>query len=185
MKLSEWAKKNGLSYRTAYRLFASGKLPCRVRQLETGTILVDEEDEKPSRLVLYGRVSSHDQKEDLERQLNRLRDWCASKGFIVFKEVTDIGSGLNGHRKNLLSVLSDKTVTHVAVEHKDRLARFGWEMVEACLNASGRTLLVMNETECKDDLVQDFIDVVTSMCARIYGRRSAKNRAKKAFEATK
>ena len=69
------------------------------------------------------------------------------------------------------------------VEHRDRLARFGVEYLEAALGAQGREVLVVEAGEQKLDLVQDFVDVVTSMCARIYGRRAAKNRARRALAA--
>jgi len=97
--------------------------------------------------------------------------------------MTDIGSGLNGRRKGILKLLADQTATHIVVEHRDRLARFGSEMIAAALEASGRQIVVVNQTEFKDDLVQDFVDVVTCLCARIYGRRAAKNRAEKALKA--
>jgi len=97
--------------------------------------------------------------------------------------VTEIGSGLNGKRRRLLRLLADSTVTLLVVEHRDRLARFGTEYIEAALQAQGRSVIVVEAGEQKLDIVQDFIDVVTSMCARIYGRRAAKNRAKRALEA--
>ncbi len=183
MKLSDWARKNQLSYKTAYRLYKSGNLPCRCEQLATGTILVYEDEAKPFKVTIYARVSSHDQKCDLDRQIERLRDFCSARGWTISKEVREIGSGLNGHRKKLLKILSDSAITDIVVEHRDRLSRFGVEMIESALNASGRRLVVVNQSEFKDDLVQDFVDVVTSMCARIYGRRSSRARAKRALEA--
>ena len=71
----------------------------------------------------------------------------------------------------------------IVVEHRDRLARFGSEYIEAALSSSGRRLMVINDTEMTNDLVQDMTDVLISFCARLYGRRSAKNRARKAMEA--
>jgi predicted site-specific integrase-resolvase len=82
-----------------------------------------------------------------------------------------------------LKLLTDPDVTAIMVEHRDRLARFGAEYIEAALSASGRKLVVIDTTEMKDDLVQDMIDVMTSMCARLYGRRAARNRAEKAVKA--
>ena len=89
---------------------------------------------------------------------------------------------MNGKRTKLLSILRDPNVRTIVVEHKDRLVRFGFEYMEALLTASGRRIIVVDESEMKDDLVQDMIDVLTSFCARLYGRRSAKNRAKKALK---
>lgn len=184
MKLSAWAKKNGLSYKAAWRLFKTGQLPVPATQLATGTILVHELPAAlPDRAVLYARVSSHDQKADAERQMERLRAFAAAKGLPVTKEVIEIGAGLNGHRKQILKLLADPTLTVLVVEHRDRLARFGVELISAALEAQGRRLVVMNETESKDDLVQDMTDVLTSLCARLYGQRGAANRAKRALKA--
>jgi len=88
--------------------------------------------------------------------------------------------GLNGKRTKLCNILSDPTITIIVVEHRDRLARFGVEMIESVLNSQGRKILIINEDEYKDDIVQDFVSLATSMCARIYGKRSAKQRAKRA-----
>ena len=97
--------------------------------------------------------------------------------------MTEVGSGLNRHRRKLLKLLADPKVSVVAVEHRDRLMRFGSEYVEAALAAQGRRLLVVDSEEVKDDLVRDMIEVLTSFCARLYGRRSARHRARKAVQA--
>ena len=83
----------------------------------------------------------------------------------------------------MLKLLTDPSVSIIVVEHRDRLARFGAEFVSAALAASNRQLQVMNQTECNDDLVQDMVDVLTSFCARLYGKRAARNRAQRALEA--
>ena len=183
MKLADWARQQGIAYKTAHKMFQQGELPVRSEQFSTGTIIVHPEEPLIQRVVLYGRVSSADQKPDLLRQMERLRTFALAHGWQVASEVTDIGSGLNGHRKGVLKLLADRSATHIVVEHRDRLARFGSEMIAAALEANGRQLVVVNQTEFKDDLVQDFVDVVTCMCARIYGRRAAKNRAEKAIKA--
>jgi len=186
MKLSTWAKKQGISYKTAWRLWSTGKLPLPAEQLATGTIIVKEPEASyeagPSSVVLYARVSSSDQEQDLDRQLSRLVEYTTSHGLQVKGAIKEIGSGLNGKRTKLLSILRDPNVRTIVVEHKDRLVRFGFEYMEALLTASGRRIIVVDESEMKDDLVQDMIDVLTSFCARLYGRRSAKNRAKKALK---
>jgi Predicted site-specific integrase-resolvase len=185
VKLSDWARKNGIDYKTAYRMFRAGTFPRPTEQLPTGTILVHELPTKTNNAVLYARVSSSDQKEDLKRQLQRLRDYAAKEGLHVVQEVTEVGSGLNGKRKKLLKILANPSISIIVVEHRDRIARFGSEYLISTLSASNREVRIINETECNDDLVQDMIDVLTSFCARLYGRRSAKNRAKKALEAAK
>jgi predicted site-specific integrase-resolvase len=183
MKLSEWAKKNGITYRTAWKWFKSGKLPVQAEQTPTGTILVQEGGEPTGKVALYARVSSADQKSDLDGQISRLLTYANKQGWEVGKAVTEIGSGLNGHRPKLMKLLTDPKIRVVVVEHRDRLMRFGFEYVEAALVAQGRQIVVIDQSEVKDDLVQDMIEVLTSFCARLYGRRSAKNKAKKALEA--
>jgi putative resolvase len=97
----------------------------------------------------------------------------------VAQTVTEVGSGLNGHRKKLLGLLADPKVDVIVVEHRDRLMRFGAEYVEAALGARGAKLVVVDKAELSDDLVADMIAVLTSFCTRLYGRRSAANRAKR------
>jgi len=90
---------------------------------------------------------------------------------------------LNGHRPKLMRLLNNSSIKIIAVEHKDRLMRFGYEYVEAALQSQGRCIMVIDNKELKDDLAEDMIAILTSFCARLYGRRSAKNKAKKALEA--
>ena len=181
MKLSDWARKQGISYMTAWRWFKAGKLPVPARQLPTGTILVDEPNPE-GRTVLYARVSSADQKEDLERQVQHLKIFAREQGWTEFEVVAEIGSGLNGKRKKLLRVLRDPRVARIVVEHRDRLAPFGFEMVEAALAAGGKRIIVVEEGEVTDDLVRDLLEILTSACGQLYGRRSARTRAKRALE---
>ena len=184
MKLSAWAKANGLAYQTAWRMWRAGKLPIPAEQLPTGTVLVHPPKAPTVESVaIYARVSSADQKADLERQLGRLAEYASRERLMVIRSVSEIGSGLNGHRAKIMRLLSDPAVQTIVVEHRDRLARFGSESIEAALAACGRKLVVVDETEMKDDLVEDMIDVLTSFCARLYGRRAAKNRAAKALAA--
>lgn len=184
VKLSVWAKQMGVSFKTAQRWYYGGKMPVPTVKTPTGRIMVClDEPVGEGWTVLYGRVSSSDQKGDLARQIDRLRVFAAGRGLADVEVVEEIGSGLNGKRPRLLRLLANPKIRTVVVEHRDRLARFGVEYVEAALASQGRTILVVEAGEQKLDLVQDFIDVVTSMCARIYGRRAAKNRARRALAA--
>ena len=182
MKLSEWARKQGISYRTAWRWFKEGKLPVPVEQTPTGTILIKDTIAELNHVAIYARVSSSDQKNDLDRQISRLLQFANSQKWAVMQTVTEIGSALNGHRPKLKRLLSDSTIKTIIVEHNDRLVRFGFEFLESALAAQGRKLIVVDKGEIKDDLVQDMIEVLTSFCAPLYGRRSAKNKAKRALE---
>ena len=186
MKLSDWAKKQGISYKTAWRWFKNNTLPTGVKmeQISSGTVVVTEAPVTTILTVgLYARVSSSDQKNDLDAQLGRLVAFANGQGWMVSKAVTEVGSGLNGHRPKLMKLLSDPEVSAVVVEHRYRLMRFGAEYVESALAATGRKLIVIDPSEVKEDLVQDMIEVLTSFCARLYGRRSAKNKAQKAIQA--
>src|SRR6201998_2278095 len=159
-------------------------MPVPARRLESGTIWVDvAPGDTAGRVVLYARVSSHDQRADLDRQVARLTAWATANGHQVGEVVTEVGSGLNGKRPKLRRILSDPSASVVVVEHRDRLARFGGEHLEAALAAHGRKVVVADPGETSDDLVRDMIEVLTSMCARLYGRRGARNRAMRAVTA--
>jgi putative resolvase len=95
----------------------------------------------------------------------------------VAEVITEVGSGTGGRRPKLARLLADPRVTTIVVERRDRLARFGVEHLEAALAAQGRRLVVVDPWETTDDLVRDMIDVPTGFCARLYGRRGARNRA--------
>jgi putative resolvase len=116
-------------------------------------------------------VSSHDQRGDLDRQVARLTEWATRRGLSVDEVVTEVGSGMSAKRRKLARVLADPTALTVVVEHRDRLARFGVEHLEAALSAGGRRVLVADEGEVDDDLVRDMTEVLTWFCARLYGRR--------------
>jgi putative resolvase len=187
MKLSAWAEREGIHYMTAWRWWKAGKLPVPAYQTPSGSILVElaVPGSQPGRTVVYTRVSSHDQRADLDRQLARLTRWAAQEGLQVAEVVAEVGSGLNGRRTKLRRLLADPAVTTIVVEHRDRLARFGVEQLDAALAAHGRRVLVADPAETTDDLVGDLVEVLTSFCARLYGRRGARNRAMRAVTATK
>ena len=179
MRLSVYAKKTGVTYKTAFRWWKAGKLDAY--QMDTGTIIVREPATSAEQLqvALYARVSSADQKEDLERQMQRLKDYAASKGYQVTKMVSEQASGLNDRRPKLMKLLTDASVGIVVIEHRDRLTRFGFNYIEQLMQMQGRRLEVIFPSDTDKDLVDDFIAVITSMASRIYGRRTSKRRAEK------
>jgi predicted site-specific integrase-resolvase len=187
MKLSVWAKDQGISYKTAWRWWKAGTMPVPVEQLASGTVIVHEVKSVVGNAVgnvaLYARVSSADQKVDLDRQLGRLLEYAVAHKMPVVDSVKEIGSGLNGHRKGMMRLLSNGNIQTILVEHRDRLMRFGFEYVESSLSAQGREIVVIDTEELTDDIVRDLHEVIVSMCARLYGKRSAKNRAQKALDA--
>lgn len=185
MHLKEWANQQGVSYATARRWYAAGKLP--VRSQKVGGLILVGDPITPHRsvgsTVVYARVSSADQRPDLDRQVARITEWATGQHRAVDRVITEVGSALNGHRRKFLALLRDPGVATIVVEHRDRFARFGAEYVVAALAASGRQLLVVDPGEVDDDLARDVTEILTSLCARLYGRRAAANRAARAVAA--
>jgi predicted site-specific integrase-resolvase len=185
MNLAAWAERNGVARVTAYRWFRAGLLPVLAQRVGR-LILVDEPTGKAGvcgRTAVYARVSSADQKADLDRQVARVTAWATTQQIPVDKVVTEVGSALNGHRRKFLALLRDRSVGRIVVEHRDRFCRFGSEYVQAALAAQGRELVVVDSSEVDDDLVRDMTEILTSMCARLYGKRAAANRAKRGVAA--
>ncbi|MFL5704065.1 MAG: IS607 family transposase [Ktedonobacteraceae bacterium] len=180
MKLSQYAKKMGVTYKTVWRWYKAGQLDAY--QTPTGMVVVREQQtEKPGtgRIALYARVSSVDQKSDLDRQVQRLRDYAAAKGYQVAKEVTEIASGMNDRRPKFLKLLADPSIGTIIVEHKDRGTRFGWNYLTTLMEVQGRAIEAVFPNETTDDLVSDFVSIITSMAARLYGRRGSRKKAER------
>jgi putative resolvase len=157
----------------------------KAEQVETGTIIVKVQSISDHRkAALYARVSSSDQKPNLDSQVARLTQFAVENKLLIEEVITEIGSAMNGKRPKLLRLLLDQAVNVIVVEHRDRLIRFGFEYIEAALAAQGRSIMVINHSEVKDDLIRDMTEVLTSFCARLYGKRVAKHKAKKAIKAT-
>jgi len=183
VNLSEWADRVGVSKFTAYRWFREGKLPVPAKRV--GRLILVDVDGASSlsgaeRTVLYARVSSHGQRSDLDRQVARMTAWASAGGLSIDEVVSEVGS-LNAKRPKLERILADGTARTIVVEHRDRLARFGVEHLVAALSAQGRRVVAVEEDDVDDDLVRDMTEVLTSLCARLYGRRGARNRAEKAL----
>ena len=182
MKLSQYAKQQGISYRTALRWWQAGLI--KGYQAPTGTIIVAEEPPKEAhtvnRVAIYARVSSHEHRTNLERQVERLEDYCAAKGYQVGLVVKEIASGVNESRPKLLALLKDPTVTKVVVEHQDRLTRFGFRYLETLLELAGRQIEVVNLADNdREDLFADLVSIVYSFAARLYGQRRAKRKTER------
>jgi len=184
MKLSQYAKQQGISYSTALRWWHQGAI--RGSQAPSGTIIVEAENkqaEHAERVAIYARVSSAAHKENLERQAERLTQYCTMRGYRVVRLVKEIGSGVNDSRPKLLSLLKDPLITRLVVEHTDRLTRFGFRYIETLLEIQGRTIEVVNPAENnKEDLLHDLASIVYSICARLYGQRRAKRKTERLME---
>ncbi len=179
MRLSAYAKKMGVTYRTAFRWWKAGRLDAS--QIVTRTIIVQEpvSAQESASVALSARVSSADQKEDLDRQMQRLKDYAASHGYQVSKTVSELTSGLNDKCPKLIKLLSDASVGVIVIEHRDRFTRFGFNYIEQLMQMQGRRLEVIFPSDTDNDLADDFIAVISSMASRIYGRRKSKRRAEK------
>lgn len=184
--LNDYAREHGIKYRAAWNRFKNRKIPTAFKD-EFGKILVPEDEpNKPLKVVCYVRVSSPQNKNNLESQAERLVNFTSAKGLTVNKVVKEIGSGLNDKRPKLMKILNDDEITHLVVEHKDRLTRFGFNYLEVWMKSKQRKIIVMNEAEIdKDDLMQDFISLVTSMVARLYGLRRSKRKTEQIIKELK
>jgi putative resolvase len=179
MKLSQYAKKVGVTYRTAFRWWQNGDI--KGYQLPSGTIVVTEGEERQEsrtgQVVIYARVSSHEHRANLERQAERLEDYCAAKGYQVSRVVKEIGSGVNDNRAKFLALLEDQRIHTIVVEQKDRATRFGFRYLDTLLKGQGRTLEVVNLAENnREDLLTDLVSIIYSFAARLYGQRRAKRK---------
>jgi predicted site-specific integrase-resolvase len=176
MKLSTYAQQLGISYDTAWRMWQRGELVGQ--QLPSGTIIVEAPPAatpaRVQKVAVYARVSNTENRPNLEGQAERVSAFCAAKGWQVAKVVKECGSGVNDQRPQFLALLSDTNISHIVVEHKDRCSRFGVAYLQTLLKTQGRELVIINEAEEEQvDLMQDFVAIITSFCARLYGRRRA------------
>ena len=137
-------------------------------------------DTSARRTVAYARVSSHDQKDDLERQAQVLEAYCAAQGW-TFEVITDLGSGMNYRKKGLKRLLDDiveDKIGRLVITHKDRLLRFGAELVFAICDAKDVEVVILNKGEdasFEEDLAKDVLEIITVFSARLYGARSRKS----------
>lgn len=184
MKLSEWAQLQSITYRTAWEHFRKGFVP-GAYQLPTGTIVVPNKAEgKKDYTVCYARVSSSENRTNLDTQAQRLIDYCSARGYQVQQVVKECASGLNDNRSKLTAILKNPVVTKIVVEHSDRLTRFGLNYLTVLLEQRGCTIEIINQAkDGKDELMRDFISLVTSFCARLYGQRRSQRKTEQLIRA--
>ncbi len=134
------------------------------------------------KVIAYARVSSFDQKQDLETQKQKLADYCG-KNFATFEVISDLGSGLNFRKpglKKLLRAILNRQINHLVLNYKDRLLRFGTELIfDLCKHFGVKVTILEAREELKfeEELVQDVIELMTVFSAKLYGKRSHKNRS--------
>ena len=187
--IGEAAQVLGVSVTTLRRWEAAGKLvpertPGAHRRYDLARLRPEQfraAQDADRRTIAYARVSSHDQKDDLERQKQVLELYCARQGW-TFEVIADLGSGMNYRKKGLkklLAAIIDGSVGRLVVTHKDRLLRFGAELVFAICEAKNVEVVIVNrgeDTTFEEDLAKDVLEIITVFSARLYGSRSHKNR---------
>jgi predicted site-specific integrase-resolvase len=188
MRLHEYAGKAGIQYRTAWNHFKRGEIP-GAYQLHSGVIVVPDtalpgyvpvQDVLPDKVAIYARVLSSKNRDNLERQAERLQEYPMARGYPIANVVKEVRSGVNDNRRQLARLLRDKTYNRLIVEHKDRLTRFGFNYLEILFAEQGRVIEVVNEAvDGKEDLMEDFVSIITSFVARLYGLRRSKRRTEK------
>ncbi|MCW6049428.1 IS607 family transposase [Microcoleus sp. A2-C5] len=184
VSISEAAKLKGVSVSTLRRWEAEGKLvPERTesghRRYDIAKLIGVKAE--LSYTIGYARVSSHDQKEDLVRQKQVIELFCATNGW-QFETIEDLGSGMNYNKKGLkrlIKLIIDAKVERLVLTHKDRLLRFGAELIFSLCEHFGTEVVIINRTEdasFEEDLASDVLEIITVFSARLYGSRSPKNR---------
>jgi len=186
----EVCRRLGVSFITLKRWIYAGKI--RAVKTPTGRWMVPESEvkrilggvpeSKEVRAVIYARVSNGDQKSDLERQVEYLTQYCASKGYKLVDVLSDVASGLKTDRRGLLKLFDyivSRQVDVVIITYRDRLTRFGFEYLEYFFEQYGARIEVVFGEEPRDayqELVEDLIGIVTSFTGKLYGMRSRKKR---------
>lgn len=179
MKLSQYAKSIGVSYKTVYRMWKAGKLDAY--QLPSGTVVVRESvrEDYAENAALYCRVSAEEGDEAVEKQLDRLRDFAMAKGYTVVKEVVEVASALEDNRPRLNRLLADPQIRVIVVEYRGRLARYGFSQISQLLESQGRRVEPVEPTEPDNELASDFQLVLTSLALQLYGRKNGRYQAQK------
>ena len=193
MKLTEAAKQLGVHPDTLRRWANAGKIQIAGRT-PGGQRLFDLSEisaviksptnrclpqKKPT--IAYARVSSHDQKKDLQRQVEQLQLFCVANGW-EYEVIEDLGSGMNYNKKGLkklIKALCNQEVGRLVITHKDRLLRFGAELIFSICCHVGCEIVVINASEdasYEEDLTRDVLEIITVFSARLYGSRSHKNK---------
>lgn len=182
--VKEAAELLGVSTKTIRRWSADGKIKAvrtvgGHRRFDITTLLGNKNDAVLT--LAYARVSSHEQKEDLHRQIMVLESYCAQHGWN-FEVISDLGSGLNYHKRGLvrlIKLICSYQVERLVLSHKDRLLRFGSELIFSLCEIFGTEVVIINRTEdstFEEDLVNDVLEIITVFSARLYGSRSHKNK---------
>ena len=187
IKISKLAKDLGITKATLYNWRLAGKISFVRSQtgrnfvtLQTYNNLLGIKQKKQQKVVIYCRVSSTVNKNNFQIQKQRLTNYCYAKGYKIHKIICQFGSGINDKRPKLQKLLEDGDFTKIIVQHKDRLTILGFNYIEVLLKKDNKEIQVINNAQIVDqDITQDFVSIITSYCARIYGKRRSKRNTQK------
>lgn len=193
IKISKLAKDLGVTKTTIYNWQQKGKIEFVKTETNRNHVSVDTynkllgiKEREEEKVVIYCRVSSSENKSNLETQRERLINYCNAKGYKVYKVVSEIGSGINDKRPKLNKLLKENDYTKIVVEHKDRLSRMGFNYLSVLTSVMNKEIEVVNNTqEEEEDLIQDFVSIITSFCSRIYGKRRSKEKTEELIKELK
>lgn len=184
IKISKLYKDLGITRVTLYNWKNKGLVHFIKSKTGRNFVSIDEynrllgiKEKNDENVIIYCRVSSSENKNNLEKQKDRMINYCNARGYKVNKIISEVGSGINDKRPKLVSILTSCNFSKIIIEHKDRLTRFGFNYIEILLKTMGKSIEVVNNVENeKEDIFQDFISIITSFCARIYGNRRSKRK---------
>lgn len=185
IKLSQLAKDLNLNYQTIFRWHKSKKIntiqtkssSIFITQKEYNKILniPEQEQKEDEKIVIYCRVSSTKNRKNLETQKERLINYCNAKGYQVYKVIEEFGSGINDSRPKLTKLLENLNFTKIVIEHKDKLTRMGFNYLNIYCKSHNKEIEIINNVDTdKEDIIQDFVSIITSYYTKIYGRRRSK-----------
>jgi excisionase family DNA binding protein len=184
-KLTDAAKQLGLHKQTVWNYIKDGQIKATktknnrwyIDQTEIDNYMGSAKIQSDQGVAIYARVSSSENKDDLERQTDRLVQFANSRGWRVVRIEKEVASGVNDQRPKLLGLLKDADkYEYIIVEHKDRLTRFGFNLIINNIN----NIYVVNEVDNEDHaLMEDLVAIITSFCARLYGQRRSKRKTEK------
>lgn len=193
IKITKLAKDLNVTRTTIYNWKRSGKIDFiktdtnrNYVSKETYNNLLGIKDKKEEKVVIYCRVSSTENKSNLNTQRDRLISYCNAKGYQVSDIIIEVGSGINDFRPKLIKLFEKNDYTKIVVEHKDRLTRVGFNYIDTFCKLLNKEIEVVNKTVTdEEDLIQDFVSIITSFCSRIYGKTRNKRNTEKLIKQLK
>jgi predicted site-specific integrase-resolvase len=179
-KLSDYARERGVTYRTAWNRYRAGRIDGAHMDATGHVVIPDATPAVEPLAAIYARVSSAENKSNLDAQAERLVQYAIARGWKVVSITKEVGSGVNDHRKKLAKLLTAGSWNILVVEHKDRLTRFGFNYLDTILPQMKKRIEVVNQADDqKTDLMQDLVAVIYSFSAQMYGLRRSRHNTEK------